>query len=108
MHDFRHRNALASIEQCQTDCTHYLPSTLQDTLIQSNCMQLQHIATPNGIPENSALVATLSMKCVCVGLSQANGCISVLNIEPLRHAEHHNPIEMSAEQLSLITSITTC
>jgi hypothetical protein len=37
MHDFRHRNALVSIEQCQTDCTHYLPSTLQDTLIQSNC-----------------------------------------------------------------------
>jgi hypothetical protein len=41
-----------------------------------------------------------------VGLSQADGCISVLNIEPLRHAEHHNPIEMLAEKLSPITGIT--
>ena len=42
--------------------------------------------------------------CVCVGLSQADGCISVLNIEPLRHAEHHNSIEFSAEKLSLTTN----
>jgi hypothetical protein len=72
------------------DCT---PSTLQAIFFQSNRMQLQHIATPNGIPENAALVATLSMTCVCG--TRADGCISVLNIEPLRHAEHHNPIEMS-------------